>query len=92
MPTPPSQLGEPRSMAPSPRGQDRGRIMSRSHPNCWAGDHYDHECHQPSGRTCIDCDQPAGTPWGPYWCPDCDVRRLDRITTNLEALAAGRTP
>ena len=33
--------------------------------------------------------EPAGTPWGPYWCPACDVERLDRITAQLEDLATG---
>ena len=62
----------------------------QSHPNCWTGDHYQHACHQPSGRPCVDCGAPAGTPWGPYWCPDCDVKRLDRITAQLEWLAEGQ--
>lgn len=60
--------------------------MSRSHPGCWQGDHYQHICHQPSGMLCIDCDRPAGTPWGPYFCPEHDVDRLDRISNQLEAL------
>lgn len=59
------------------------QIVDRSHPGCWAGDRYAHTCHEPSGRSCIDCGQPAGTPWGPYWCPDCDVLRLDRIESGL---------
>lgn len=62
--------------------------MSRAHPKCWLGDHYVHDCHEPSGRTCLDCDEPAGTPWGPYWCPDCDVRRLDRISAGFAAIQA----
>ena len=60
--------------------------QTRSHPRCWRGDHYEHECARPSGRTCIDCGAPAGTPWGPYWCPACDVERLDRIAAQLEDL------
>ena len=63
--------------------------QTRSHPMCWQDDHYEHECARPSGRTCIDCGAPAGTPWGPYWCPACDVERLDRITAQLEDLATG---
>jgi hypothetical protein len=51
--------------------------MSKSHPNCWGPD--GHVCQQPSGRDCIDCGQAAGTLWGPYWCPDCDVKRLDKL-------------
>jgi hypothetical protein len=60
----------------------------RSHPNCWgpAG----HICQEPSGRACIEkgCDQPAGTHWGPYWCPEHDVERLDRISANLDSMLA----
>ena len=63
--------------------------QTRSHPMCWQDDHYEHECARPSGRTCIDCVAPAGTPWGPYWCPACDVERLDRIAVQLEDLATG---
>ena len=59
--------------------------MSRSHPMCWKDGRYEHvECRRPTGRTCIDCGKEAGTAWGPYWCPDCDVLRLDRIDTALE--------
>lgn len=58
-----------------------------SHPNCVRPD--GHTCVQPSGRVCIEtgCDQPAGTGWGPYWCPEHDAERLDRITRNLETIA-----
>lgn len=59
----------------------------RSHPNCWGPQ--GHVCQEPSGRGCIDCGQPAGTLWGPYWCPDCDAKRLDRIRASLESIAAG---
>lgn len=36
---------------------------------------------EPSGRTCVEegCDKPAGTPWGPYRCPDCDDARIELI-------------
>ena len=60
----------------------------RSHPNCWTGQGYEHTCHVPSGRTCLDCDQPAGTPWGPYWCPPCDVVRLDRVSAGMDEIAS----
>ena len=55
-----------------------------SHPNCTAG----HVCQRPSGRECIErgCQEAAGTIWGPYWCPEHDRERLDRITASLEAL------
>ena len=63
---------------------------NRSHPRCWTGTRYEHTCHQPSGRTCVEgCGRPAGTPWGPYWGPECDVVRLDRISASLEAIAEG---
>jgi hypothetical protein len=55
-----------------------------------------HVCQEPSGRTCVEsgCDQDAGTWWGPYWCPDCDKERLDRISSLLDEIAAsfGETP
>lgn len=56
-----------------------------SHPNCGA----EHTCQRPSGRVCVEpgCTQPAGTIWGPLWCPDHDRERLDRITDQLEAIA-----
>ncbi len=63
-------------------------MIRRPHRDCWTGDGYEHDCHKPSGRTCLDCDQPAGTPWGPYWCPPCDVIRLDRISTSLGSMLA----
>ena len=55
-----------------------------SHPKYVNG----HICQQPSGRTCIErgCAKPAGTRWGPLWCPDHDRERLDRIRSQLEAL------
>lgn len=63
-------------------------MSDRSHPQCWRSDHYEHTCQRPSGRACIDCGAPAGTRWGPYWCPDCDVVRLDRISDQFEQIAA----
>ena len=64
--------------------------MSRSHPHCWTPDGYVHTCAEPSGRACIDCGEPAGTPWGPYWCPPCDVIRLDLISSHLKSLEVTR--
>jgi hypothetical protein len=59
---------------------------TRSHPKCWGPQ--GHICQEPSGRACIEkgCDQPAGTHWGPYWCPEHDVERLDRISANLDSM------
>lgn len=61
--------------------------MNDSHPDCDP----QHVCHRPSGRTCHTegCNQPAGTTWGPYWCPQHDKERLDRITASLEAMLGG---
>ena len=50
----------------------RAEEMDQSHPNCTEG----HVCQEPSGRTCLGCDEPAGTIWGPYWCPEHDKERL----------------
>lgn len=57
-----------------------------SHPNCHGPE--GHVCAQPSGRTCREqeCQKPAGTLWGPLWCPGCDEERLDRISASLNAL------
>jgi hypothetical protein len=56
-----------------------------AHPDCQtpAG----HVCQKPSGRRCVDCNEPAGTLWGPYWCPDCDETRLNRVSAQIQALA-----
>lgn len=61
---------------------------SKSHPDCWKDGKRHHTCQKPSGRQCIErgCTNPAGTLWGPHWCPDCDVKRLDRISEGLESL------
>lgn len=58
-------------------------MASRAHPNCW-GD-AGHVCQQPSGRICVErgCDEPAGTLWTPFWCPDHDVERLERVSAGL---------
>ncbi|MFL0459116.1 hypothetical protein ACH0CA_01365 [Kytococcus sedentarius] len=61
-------------------------MTTGSHPNCYPV----HVCQEPSGRACYEphCEEPAGTRWGPYWCPVHDKERLDRIERNLEDLAA----
>lgn len=63
-------------------------MSGRSHPQCWTGTEYVHVCHEPSGRACVDCGAPAGTPWGPLWCPACDVKRLDNVRSGFGELAA----
>lgn len=59
-----------------------------SHPKCHT--ERGHVCQKPSGRMCDEtpCAEPAGTLWGPYWCPAHDEERLDRITASLEDIAA----
>lgn len=47
----------------------------------------------PSGRKCVECGKPAGTPWGPYWCPECDDKRIERIDRGFRSLTpSGPTP
>jgi hypothetical protein len=61
--------------------------MSQSHPNCHteAG----HVCQKPSGRACVEgCGRQAGTLWGPYWCPECDMKRLDRVSAGFDTISA----
>ena len=58
-----------------------------SHPNCQGPD--GHVCHKPSGRTCVECTKPAGTLWGPHWCPEHDEQRLDRIKRQLNEIMRG---
>jgi len=55
-----------------------------SHPDCNDG----HTCQRPSGRPCVQsgCDEPAGTLWGRWWCPEHDQQRLDRIGAALTAI------
>ena len=38
-------------------------------------------------RHCYEgCPEPAGTLWGPYWCPEHDRERIDRISQQLDEL------
>jgi hypothetical protein len=59
-----------------------------SHPDCHTA--AGHVCQRPSGQPCIEpgCDRPAGTLWGPLWCPEDDEKRLDRISASFEKIAA----
>ena len=63
-------------------------MTARSHPQCWTGDKYVHTCQDGcgSGLKCLECGEAAGTLWGPYFCPRCDVERLDRIASSLYRL------
>lgn len=49
---------------------------------------HEHVCQKPSGRTCIEggCTEPAGTLWGPLWCPDHDRERLNCVSAQMESL------
>lgn len=60
--------------------------MSESHAKCKPV----HICQEPSGRQCCEpnCTEPAGTRWGPYWCPDHDKERLDRVSRGFESIMA----
>lgn len=39
-----------------------------------------------TGKPCIeeDCENPAGTWWSPLWCFECNVKRFDRLTVQLQ--------
>lgn len=57
-----------------------------SHPDC--SPKTGHVCQEPTNQKCwtAGCDREAGTLWGPYWCPDHDARRLDRISEGMRAI------
>ena len=42
-----------------------------------------------TGKKCIekDCNNHAGTRWSPYWCKECNIKRMDNITKNFEEFA-----
>ncbi len=60
--------------------------MTEAHHLCTQEGH--HICLEPSGRICYEpsCDEPAGTWWGPLWCPKHDKERLDRISGQLRSI------
>jgi hypothetical protein len=64
-------------------------VEDTAHPMCRT--ERGHVCHEPSGRVCIEkgCAEPAGTWWGPYWCPEHDAQRLDGISASLVDIAGG---
>lgn len=47
-----------------------------------------HVCQKPSPQRCHTqpCENQAGTLWGPYWCPEHDKERLDRITGQMDEI------
>jgi hypothetical protein len=46
-----------------------------------------------TGKKCIEngCDKPAGTKWSPFWCWECNSKRLNYISSQFEKLAASPT-
>ncbi|MFH2074726.1 MAG: hypothetical protein ABIJ57_05180 [Pseudomonadota bacterium] len=52
-----------------------------------------HEGNSPkyhTGKECIEgCGRPAGTAWGPYWCFECNIKRIDRINAQFEKIIKG---
>lgn len=45
-----------------------------------------------TGKLCIEvgCSNPAGTHWSPLWCMECNIKRIDRISGQLEGLIRHR--
>jgi len=45
-----------------------------------------------TGKKCIEkgCNKPAGTAWSPFWCFECNVKRMKRIAQQLENLLTNR--
>ncbi len=40
-----------------------------------------------TGKKCIECKtRPAGTFWSPYWCFECNVKRMDEVERSLMGL------
>jgi hypothetical protein len=55
------------------------------------GGYNDRECEGNSakyhtGKKCIDCDNPAGTAWSKLWCVECNIKRMDKITEQLDGM------
>ena len=66
----------------------RDVASEHTHPGCVRPN--GHVCQRPSGRVCVEdgCGEPAGTRWGPCWCPEHDAVRIDRIEAGFAAVAA----
>jgi len=40
-----------------------------------------------TGKSCIEgCGRPAGTAWGKHWCFECNVKRINRISRQLDSM------
>ena len=39
-----------------------------------------------TGNKCLmtGCNNPAGTAWSPFFCVDCNIDRMDKITLQME--------
>lgn len=48
-----------------------------------------HICEGPNGSTCLECNKPAGTIYGPYWCPDHDSQRIHNLLNDLRTIRNG---
>jgi hypothetical protein len=43
-----------------------------------------------TGEKCIKCKtKPAGTYWSLFWCFECNVKRMDRISEQLNQINEG---
>ena len=40
----------------------------------------------------LPCGNEAGTAWSPYWCFDCNVKRIDSISASLENIVESTSP
>lgn len=58
--------------------------MMPAHPRCQGPE--GHVCQVPSHKPCYEkgCEEPAGTLWGPHWCPRHDQERINRISAQMQ--------
>jgi len=42
-----------------------------------------------TGKECVEaeCHNPAGTAWSPYWCFECNVKRMKGIAKSLQEIS-----
>lgn len=45
-----------------------------------------------TGKECIKlgCNKLAGTAWSPFWCFECNVKRIDKINKQFETILVER--
>ena len=57
--------------------------MTYNDPN-----HRNNSTEHHTGKLCIEleCDEPAGTAWSPYWCFEHNVKRMDRISAQFDGM------